>query len=108
MKSLRQVVHRLLLPQRWWLFLFFGVAPVLACAPRVVYVHEPPPPVKIEVKPPKPAPHAVWIPGHWKWNGRRYVWVPGHWELRPRGKTWVPGHWKKTPRGWVWIPGHWK
>ncbi len=79
-----------------------------SCAPRVVYVQEPPPPVKVEVKPPKPAPHAVWIPGHWKWNGRRYVWVPGHWELRPKGKTWVPGHWKKTRRGWVWVPGHWK
>ena len=20
-----------------------------------------------------------WIPGHWRWNGYRYVWVPAHW-----------------------------
>ncbi|MBI4593277.1 MAG: YXWGXW repeat-containing protein [Candidatus Rokubacteria bacterium] len=26
------------------------------------------------------APHdAVWVSGHWAWNGFGWVWVPGHW-----------------------------
>ena len=25
----------------------------------------------------------VWRPGHWRWNGFRYVWVRGHYVVRP-------------------------
>jgi hypothetical protein len=44
----------------------------------------PPPPAKVEVRPAAPGPKAVWVPGHWKWHGRRrgYDWVPGHWKVR--------------------------
>ena len=79
-----------------------------SCASRVVYVRVAPPPPRREVRPPRPHARAVWIAGHWRWNGRRYVWVAGYWELRPKGRIWVPGHWKRTPRGYVWVPGHWK
>ena len=78
------------------------------CARRTVYVRVAPPPARQEIIPPRPAPKAVWIPGHWKWTGSGYKWVPGHWVLKPAGKAWVPGHWKKTGHGWVWIPGHWR
>jgi len=74
----------------------------------VVYVQAAPPSPKAETRPPRPAPSAVWVSGHWKWNGRKYIWVPGHWDRTPRTSTWVPGHWEKRPRGWVWIPGHWR
>ncbi len=74
----------------------------------VVYVGSAPPAPKHEAKPPKPSPSAIWVSGHWKWNGHRYVWVPGHWHTRPGGKSWVSGHWVKKPRGWVWVPGHWR
>jgi len=79
-----------------------------SCGPRVVYVRTAPPPPKVETKPPRPSANAVWVPGHWKWNGREYVWISGHWELHPKGAVWVPGHWKRTPHGWKWVPGHWK
>ncbi len=78
------------------------------CAARVVYVRKAPPPPRVEVRPPRPAVHAVWIPGHWRWNGHAYVWVAGRWNMHPKGKVWVPGHWKKTRHGYRWIPGHWR
>lgn len=44
----------------------------------------PPPPLRAEVRPPRPHKKAVWVPGHWKWKGRArgHVWVPGHWKVR--------------------------
>ncbi|MBD3162444.1 MAG: hypothetical protein GF346_08845 [Candidatus Eisenbacteria bacterium] len=44
----------------------------------------PPPPPRVEVRPVKPTPKAVWVPGHWKWRGRPkgYVWIHGHWKIR--------------------------
>jgi hypothetical protein len=74
----------------------------------VVYVQTAPPAPKVETRPARPVPGAVWVSGHWKWNGHRYVWISGHWDRTPRSSAWVPGHWEKRPRGWVWIPGHWR
>ena len=74
----------------------------------VVHVQKAPPKPRTEVRPQKPNPKAVWIPGHWKWNGNKYVWESGRWEASPRGNAWAPGHWEKRPHGWVWVPGHWE
>ncbi len=74
----------------------------------VVYVQKAPPKPKTEVRTKRPNKKAVWVPGHWQWNGRKYAWKKGHWNARPGGKTWVPGHWNKKPRGWKWVPGHWR
>ena len=79
---------------------------LLGCA-GTVYIPDAPPPPKSEVKSARPGPNAMWIDGHWKWNGHKYVWMPGHWEKNPRGK-WVAGHYAKRGRGHVWVPGHWK
>jgi hypothetical protein len=78
----------------------------LACAPAVVVKQ--PPPARTEVRPAKPWPNAVWIAGHWKWSGGRYVWVSGRWAKAKRGKTWMAGHWARRARGWVWVKGHWR
>jgi len=74
----------------------------------VVYVQKAPPKPKVEKRLKRPNKKAVWVPGHWKWNGRKYVWKAGHWDKKPRGKKWVPGHWQKRPRGHAWVPGHWR
>ena len=89
------------------LFCFF-FATLLSCAPAVV-VKEPPAP-KVEAKPLKPFPNAVWIDGHWKWSSAisDFVWVSGHWAKAKPGKTWVKGHWRKTQKGWKWVKGHWR
>lgn len=79
------------------------------CGGRV-YVPAPPPAPIVETRPAPPATglHAVWVEGHWKYNGRRYVWVKGRWVKGREHGVWVKGHWEKRPRGWVWLPGHWK
>ena len=79
---------------------------LFSCA-GVVYVPEPPPAPRDEVKSPRPGPKAVWIDGHWKRSGGQWVWVTGHWVKKPKGE-WVPGHWKQTPRGHKWVKGHWR
>lgn len=48
-------------------------------APTVVVERQPaPPPLIVETVPVRPRYAAVWVPGHWRWNGRRYVWIRGH------------------------------
>lgn len=73
--------------------------------------YEPIPPPQVEAGPPPVAPGAGYIlePGHWQWNGVRYVWVGRHWILgRPGWTHWVPGHWRVGAFGrWHWVPGHW-
>ncbi len=81
---------------------------VASCASRVVYVRKAPPPVRVEVRPARPFPNAVWVAGYWNWNGTRFVWVSGRWVKPRRGMVWVPGHWRHMRRGWRWVPGHWK
>jgi hypothetical protein len=74
-----------------------------------VYITPAPPPIRREVIPPAPYPGGVWIPGHWRWNGRRYVWMGGYYRHAPRpAAVWIPGHWAQRPGGWVWIHGHWR
>jgi hypothetical protein len=43
----------------------------------------PPPPAHAELRPVKPHPRAVWVPGRWVWSGRKagYRWVEGHWKI---------------------------
>jgi hypothetical protein len=43
----------------------------------------PPPPVVYEQPPPPPAAYLVWQPGHWRWDGYRWVWDRGHYVRRP-------------------------
>lgn len=62
----------------WWAGgVRFGVVlPPVVVAPAPVYV---PPPVAYYPAPPvyyaPPAPHPVWVPGHWQGG----YWVPAHW-----------------------------
>lgn len=48
-----------------------------------------------------------WVPGYWRWEGRRHVWVGGHWERVRRGYYWEPARWDRRGGGWVFIPGRW-
>ncbi|HVY16257.1 MAG TPA: hypothetical protein VHB27_13615 [Rhodopila sp.] len=68
-----------------------------------------PPPRHEVVPPPPPGGRVVWEPGHWHWDGVRYVWIGGHYVERRPGH-WVPGHWVWAPRQgrWVWAPAHWQ
>ncbi len=80
----------------------------VAPAPVAVGTYQPVPPLQQEVIPPAPSTTVVWEPGHWNWNGARYVWVPGHYlERTAAGEHWVHGHWAQRNGVWEWMPGHW-
>jgi hypothetical protein len=82
-----------------------------AVAQPAPYAPIPPPQVEVGPPPPVPGPAAGYLlePGHWQWNGVRYVWVPRHWVVRQPGWAhWVPGHWFVGRLGrYHWVPGHW-
>ncbi|MBN2012458.1 YXWGXW repeat-containing protein [candidate division KSB1 bacterium] len=82
----------------------------MCAAPGRVYVRVGPPAPKHVVVVHKTRPHkdAIWVSGHWNWNGHKYVWVDGHWLAPRHGYTWVPGHWQQNRHGWFWVDGHWK
>ncbi len=68
-----------------------------------------PPPPRAEVRPRRPGPMFVWVPGYWAWGHGRFAWVSGHWDRPPHhGGVWVEGHWAPRHHQWVWVPGHWR
>ncbi len=73
-----------------------------------VTVQTAPPPPQVEVIPVAPSPAHSWVPGHWTWNGARYIWIGGHWRAARQGYYWVPSHWQRTPGGYVFIEGHYR
>lgn len=89
------------------LFILLNLS-LMNCASRVVYVRKAPPAARVEVRTAKPYAGAVWVPGYWRWKGRKYVWTSGRWVKARPGKTFIKGYWKKTPRGWRYVPGHWR
>ena len=81
-------------------------APTLRAQPA-----DPAPPPRAHGPAPPLGPRQAWIPGHWRWNGMRYVWRPGRIVDRASGgHRWVPGHWARAmpSGGRVWRPGHWQ
>jgi hypothetical protein len=73
--------------------------------PPVPYGPVPPPRYE-----PVPAPRRgyYWEPGHWHWNGYRYVWFGGHYVGGPpRPGPYVAGHWQWNGVRYIWVPAHW-
>jgi hypothetical protein len=73
--------------------------------PPVPYGPVPPPRYE-----PVPAPRRgyYWEPGHWHWNGYRYIWFNGHYVGGPpRPGAYIPGHWQWNGVRYIWIPAHW-
>ena len=67
----------------------------------------PVPPPREEVVPP-PRSGYYWEPGHWHWNGYRYVWIGGRYiGGPPRPGQYIPGHWQWNGRRYIWLPAHW-
>lgn len=67
-----------------------------------------PPPLPVYDIPPPPMEEAIWIPGHWRWNGRDYYWVPGTWVIAPEpGLYWTPGYWAYRQNAFYWNEGYW-
>jgi hypothetical protein len=67
--------------------------------------HLPPPPVRVEVMPPRVG-HA-WVPGHYDWRHDQYVWVGGHYRRERVGWAWHDGAWVRHGDHYDWHAGHW-
>ena len=81
-----------------------GIGSALA-QPPIPYGPVPEP--RYEAVPP-PRSGYYWQPGHWHWNGYRYVWIGGRWVVGgPRYEHWIPGHWQWNGARYVWVPAHW-
>ncbi len=77
-----------------------------------------PPPVRVEVVPPRPAgedvkPLGYWQPGYWTYQNGQRVWVSAHWvDTSPRAYREVPTYrevpaYREQPTGWRYNPGYW-
>lgn len=74
----------------------------------VVYEAPPQPRVVVHSRPPAPFHGAVWVDGHWSWNGATHVWVDGHY-VRPRaGYVYVQPRWERRGSGWAYVGGTWR
>src|SRR3954469_5818613 len=61
--------------------------------------YAPIPPPRAEVVPRPPHGRVVWEPGHWHWDGFRYVWIGGRYvERGPRHGHYAEGRWIWAPR----------
>ena len=81
-----------------------------APAPQGVVVYQAPPAPRatVAVRPAAPVQGAVWVQGHWQWNGAQYIWVQGSW-LQPRaGAVYVQPRWERRGRGYVYVQGTWR
>lgn len=91
------------------LLIGIGLGSARAQPPPPGYAPIPPP--RSEIVPPPPRGRVVWQPGHWHWDGFRYVWIAGRYvERRPHFGRYAEGRWVWAPRAgrWVWRPAQWQ
>lgn len=77
-------------------------------APQGVVVYQAPPQQQVVVqRPVQPYANAVWVDGHYEWNGQQYVWVPGYWVQQRAGYQFVQPRWVRRGNGYVYVRGGW-
>ena len=83
-------------------------ADAYAAPQEVVVTSAPPPPqVTVTARPGKPDPNAVWLEGHWAWQGR-WVWLDGHWETPRVGYAWTAPVVVTEGGGYRYHAGYWR
>jgi len=88
---------------------FFAMTMLTSAPAAEISVRFGPPPPPREVVVVRPSPRHVWVPGYYRWDGRRYLWVSGYWSMPPRGRSsWVPGRWERRNGMHIWVEGRWR
>ncbi len=86
--------------------------PALASAQEAPVMEEayapgPPPAAPVEVMTVAPYPGAVWVGGHYRFYGHRWVWNRGAWS-RPRpGYVFQPHRWERRGARYTFVRGGW-
>ena len=75
-------------------------------APTYTVYTAPPPPRQVVVQQRPPRSGAVWVNGHWQWNGAQYVWVDGYWVQPQPGYTYVQPRWEQRGSTYVYVQGY--
>jgi hypothetical protein len=66
------------------------------------------PPLRHEVRSPRPDRNHVWQGGYWHHTGSEWSWNDGRWAAPPqRHARWVAPRYQKVRGGVRYIPGHW-
>ena len=73
----------------------------------VVYTAPPAPRATVTVRPSAPYHGAIWVDGHWQWNGAQYVWVDGFYQQPRAGYVYVQPRWERRGNGYVYVQGNW-
>jgi hypothetical protein len=74
-----------------------------------VFVRFGPPPPPREVIYVRPGPQYVYVPGYYRWTGRKHRWTRGYWAKPPRPHAvYVPGYWAPQRGGYVFVGGYWR
>ena len=66
----------------------------------------PPPPFALEADPP-PRPGYIVEPGHYEWDGQRYVWHEHRYVKDREGHRYEPPVIERRGERWHYRPGHW-
>ncbi|MEZ4439390.1 MAG: YXWGXW repeat-containing protein [Polyangiaceae bacterium] len=68
-----------------------------------------PPTPRVQEIPDPPSEAAVWVDGHWSWDGSDYQWRPGHWVVPSPGSVYAPPTLVRRRDGsLVYYEGLWK
>ena len=73
---------------------------------RAVWVREAPPPLRDEAVPALRRGHH-WVPGYWRWQGRRHVWHRGTWVRARPGYAYTNPSWVERDGRWQFRQGQW-
>ena len=106
--DLRESFDKVLMARRGSLIAMAALC-LLGCMPASrSYPPVPAPPAEMVPAPPRSSVPLIWQPGHYDWDGARYIWVPGHWVDRAgHGTLWQDGYWQRAGAGFTWVPPHW-
>lgn len=75
----------------------------------VVDAPPPVPPRSREVFVERTSPDAIWIRGHWEYDGQVYYWVESHWSTPPpHYYHYVEPYWDRRGNRYVYVRGYWR
>ena len=83
-----------------------GTASIAAAAISEIEIRTAPPPPRVEVVP-VPREGFIYEPGHYSYDGEKYVWADGRFIQQREGRTYTPYALERRGDNWYFRPGYW-